>query len=121
MCRFLLHSFESRGKVVKARIDSGAEISILSTAIYNELKEKPQKVKDVVMQMADKENVLNGFITKPIQLGIGNQNFKERLYVAPIADEMLLGHDIMHHLGVLHDMCSDMLIVNGVKYQLPLI
>ena len=103
------------GRLVKARIDSGAEITILSTEIYNTLKEKPNRIKDVVMQMADGDKVMQGFITKPVQLLLGSQVFRERLYVAPIADEMLLGHDIMHHLRVLHDMQADNFIVNGEK------
>lgn len=40
---------------IKARIDSGADITILSSHIYESLKEKPAKVEEVTMQMADKE------------------------------------------------------------------
>jgi len=60
--------------------------------------------------MADKDNVLKGFVTRPVQMRLGSHIFKERLYVAPISDEMLLGHDIMHRLGVLHDMPADLFI-----------
>ena len=66
------------------------------------------------MQMADRDKVLPGFIVKPVQLYLGSQIIRERLYVAPISDDMLLGHDIMHRLGVLHDMKSDTL-VNGER------
>jgi len=67
------------------------------------------------MQLADKDNVLKGFVTRPVQMRLGSQIFKERLYVAPISDEMLLEHDIMHHLGVLHDMQADLFKINGEK------
>ena len=63
---------------IKARIDSGAEITILSMHVYDELPVKPDKVRDVVMKMADKDTLLTGFITKPIQLQIGSQTFLER-------------------------------------------
>ena len=88
---------------VTARVDSGAEITILSSSIYKQLKRKPGKVKDVNMQLADKETLLKGFITNSITIHLGNQVFKERVYVAQISDEMLLGHDILHHLGALLD------------------
>ncbi|KAH3779172.1 hypothetical protein DPMN_180651 [Dreissena polymorpha] len=96
---------------VLAKIDSGAEITIISTNVYDKLVRKPSKVKDVQMQLADKDSILKGLIIKPIGLTLGNQTFKERVYEAPINDDMLLGHDILHHLGILHDMASDTLNV----------
>ena len=103
------------GRDVQARIDSGAEISIFSKQVYDTLKQKPKKIKDIFMQMADRDKVLPGFIVKPVQLYLGSQIIRGRLYVAPISDDMLLGHDIMHHTGVLHDMKSDTLVVNGER------
>jgi predicted aspartyl protease len=97
---------------VKARVDSGVEITILSTQVYDRLKKKPKKVKDVEMQLADKEAVLKGFTIKPLRNEIGSQIFKERVYVAPINDEMLLGHDLLQHLGVMLDMQLDMMLLN---------
>jgi len=79
-------SLKVGGRVVKARIDTGAEITILSDKIYESLKEKPAKVQVVEMQLADKDNVLKGFVTRPVQMRLGSQIFQERLYVAPISD-----------------------------------
>ncbi|KAH3852225.1 hypothetical protein DPMN_094726 [Dreissena polymorpha] len=46
---------------------------------------------------------------------LGSRCFKERVYVTPIVDDMLLGHDILHLLGVLLDMQSDTLILDGER------
>ena len=85
------------GEYITARIDSGAEITILSQKVYDRLKRKPAKVKEVAMQMADPSAGFTGFIIKPIDIKLGNKTYKERIYVAPIGDEMLLGHDLLHH------------------------
>ena len=52
---------------INARIDSGAEITILSSKIFEQLKTKaPAKIKDVDLQIADKYTVLKGFIIQPL-------------------------------------------------------
>ena len=66
------------GIPVKARIDSGAEITIISSKISEKLSKQPTIVKKVVMQMADNDAVLQGFIVKPVQIQLGSQVFKER-------------------------------------------
>ncbi|KAH3713698.1 hypothetical protein DPMN_073495 [Dreissena polymorpha] len=82
--------------------------------MYDKLKKAARKVQDVVMQMADAETALKGFITAPLKMQLGSRCFIERIYVAPIVDDMLLGHDILHH-GVLLDMQSDTLILDGKR------
>ena len=102
---------------INARIDSGAEITILSSKIYEKLNKAPAKVKEVGLQMADKDTVMKGFIIQPLKMELGNQCFSERVYVASIGDDMLLGHDLLHHLGVCLDMRIDTLILN--EEQIP--
>ena len=102
---------------INARIDSGAEILILSSKIYEKLNKAPAKVKEVGLQMADKDTVMKGFIIQPLKMKLGNQCFSERVYVASIGDDMLLGHVLLHHLGVCLPMRTDTLILN--EEQIP--
>ena len=102
---------------INARIDSGAEITILSSKIYEKLYKAPAKVKEVGLQMADKDTLMKGFIIQPLKMKLGNQCFSERVYVASIGEDMLLGHDLLHHLGVCLDMRTDTLILN--EEQIP--
>ena len=106
-----------RGIDVNARIDSGAEITILSSKIYEKLNIAPAKVKEVGLQMADRDTVMKSFIIQPLKMKLGNQCFSERVYVASIGDDMLLGCDLLHHLGVCLDMRTDTLILN--EEQIP--
>ena len=102
---------------INARIDWGAEITILSSKIYEKLNKAPAKVKEDGLQMADKDTVKIGFIIQPLKMKLGNQCFSERVYVASIGDDMLLGHDLLHHLGVCLDIRTDTLILN--EEQIP--
>ncbi|KAH3780071.1 hypothetical protein DPMN_157881 [Dreissena polymorpha] len=78
---------------VRARVDSGADISILSSAVYDQLERKPGKVREINMQLADKNSVLKGFVTQLLHVQLGKQSSRKGVCVAPISDEMLLGHD----------------------------
>ena len=106
-----------RGIDVNARTDSGAEITILSSKIYEKLNIAPAKVKEVGLQMADRDTVMKSFIIQPLKMKLGNQCFSERVYVVSIGDDMLLGCDLLHHLGVCLDMRTDTLILN--EEQIP--
>ncbi|KAH3803105.1 hypothetical protein DPMN_156805 [Dreissena polymorpha] len=77
---------------IMAQFDSGAKITIISTNINEKLNRKPSRVQDVQMKLADKDLTVKGFITKPISMKLGSQTFKERVYVAPISNDMLFGH-----------------------------
>ena len=114
---------------IYVRIYLGAEITILSSKIYEKLNNAPAKVKEVGLPMADKNTVMKGFIIQPLKMKLGNQCFSERVYVASICynmllghdlsicDNMLLGHDLLHHLVVCLDMRTNTLILN--EEQLP--
>ena len=65
---------------INARIDSGAEITILSSTIYHRLKKAPAKVRDVDLQMADNDSVMKGFIIQPLQMK--PTNFLENEYMS---------------------------------------
>ncbi|KAH3796834.1 hypothetical protein DPMN_150409 [Dreissena polymorpha] len=103
---------------VRARVDSGADTSILSSAVYEQLEQKPGKVMEINMQLADKNSVLKGFVTQPIHVQLGKQSSREGVCVAPISDERLLGHDLLRHFKALIDLHSDCLLINGESIPL---
>ncbi|KAH3887724.1 hypothetical protein DPMN_011822 [Dreissena polymorpha] len=70
--------------LVRARVDSGADISILSSAVYDPLKQKPGKVKEINMQLADKNCVLKGIVTPPIHVQLRKHSSREGICVSPI-------------------------------------
>ncbi|KAH3836384.1 hypothetical protein DPMN_109754 [Dreissena polymorpha] len=91
---------------VRARLDSGADISILSSAGYDQLEQKPGTVREINMQLANKNSVLKRFVTQPIHVQLGKQSSRGGICVAPISDEMLLGHDLLRHFRALIDLHS---------------
>ncbi|KAL8604518.1 hypothetical protein ACOMHN_015802 [Nucella lapillus] len=108
------------GLPVEAKIDSGAEITILSTTAFEQLREKPKKLRGVNMQLADQGSTMRGFVTRPVGLKIGGMTFHEQVHVAPISDQMLLGHDLLHHWGVIHDMGTNTTLIGNERIPLKM-
>ena len=88
-------------KEVAAVVDTAAEVTIISEDVFNAMKVKPRKVKDVKLFAAGNES-LNGSAVGPVKLKIGSKVYTEFVHVAPITQEMLLGFDILHNKAVLN-------------------
>ena len=69
-------------------------MTIISEDVFNAMKVKPRKVKDVKLFAAGNES-MNGSVIGPVKLKIVSKVYTEFIHVAPIAQEMLLGFDIL--------------------------
>ena len=77
-------------KEVAAVVDTAAEVTIIPEDVFNAMKVKPRKVKDVKLFAAGNKT-MNSFVVGPMKLKIGSKVYTEFIHVAPIAQEMLLG------------------------------
>ena len=83
------------GKNVRAVLDSGAEVSILSEKLFENLPKKPPIVGPVKLRMADGSTLTDGKRVGPVTMRIGNAWYQYYVIVAPLAEDMLFGHDIL--------------------------
>ena len=100
---------------LKAIVDTAAEVTIISDRIYESLHTKPRKVKDVILNTADRNMKIRGMIAGPLDITLGRQCFQENIYVAPIEDDMLLGIDFLrrHKIDILIQ--DSILVLYGEK------
>ena len=86
------------GQNVKAVIDTGAEVTVLSENLYRSLPDDvrpPLRKTNRGLVLAESDNVMKTHGVADVQLQIGSQQFRWSVFVAPIGDEMLLGCDII--------------------------
>ncbi|XP_013385279.1 uncharacterized protein LOC106155146 isoform X2 [Lingula anatina] len=100
------------GLPIHARVDTGSEVTILSTKVYEKLKRKPSILGDVAMSLASDNAVLKGYFIDSLKMKLGSSTFQTQ-YIAPIHDEMILGHDVLQNLGVIIDIEAGTLVVRG--------
>ncbi|MEX1349619.1 MAG: retropepsin-like aspartic protease [Desulfobacterales bacterium] len=80
---------------INAVIDSGAQVTILSDKVYQNLVKKPPIVGPVKLRMADGNTLTDGLRVGPVKMKIGEKFYHYYIIVAPLAEEMLFGHDIL--------------------------
>ena len=87
---------EVQGTLLEAVVDTGAEVIVLCTQVYDQLKMKPTIKRHVKMMLAGDDARLRGFVAGPFDVRVGWGTHKLDLYVAPLKDPMLLGMDFLH-------------------------
>ena len=84
------------------------QVSIISEKLYNSLQNPPKKLRTVKLQTAAKQ------LSIPVKLKIGDQWYTEKIHVAPIQQDMLLGFGILVHRGKsIIDMAQGTLMFDG--------
>ena len=95
---------------ISAVIDAVAGVTLISDQIFENLCPKPTILKKVTMHTAARDSNMTGLI-----VGLGSENFEERVYVAPIEDDMLLGIDIMGRHGLNIDIGNQCIVTKNQK------
>ncbi|XP_045198753.1 uncharacterized protein LOC123553066 [Mercenaria mercenaria] len=91
-------------QAVTADVDTAAQVTIISDKVYDALQRKPKRLRTVQLMTAGRKMGMKGFVVGPVKLKIGEQWYREQLYVAPIEQEMLLGFDLLRRWSAMLDM-----------------
>ena len=87
------------GLEVSAVVDTAAEATTVSRAVYEQLKTKPDLTREVVLIGLDQSSGIWGQLMTS-DLTIGLHTLKWQAYVADMPDQCLLGLDFLIHYGV---------------------
>ncbi len=85
---------------LRAILDTAAQVTILSDKVFNQLKQKPPTLREMILQTAGRELKIKGRVVGPLEIKVGQMSYLEEVVIAPIEDEMLLGLDFMLKHGV---------------------
>ncbi|MES9879305.1 MAG: reverse transcriptase family protein, partial [Sedimenticola sp.] len=83
------------GIKLEAVVDTAAQVTLISDQVYHRFKDKPPVIKNISLNTAGRQMKLPGAIIGPVKLKLGKVQYLEKVYVAPIEDEMLLGLDFL--------------------------
>ena len=88
---------------LSAVVDTAAEITILSSDVADKIHLSYKTVKPIRLRMAGKKSHMLAHKIKDAQISIGGQPFILDIYVAPIADQLLLGFDFLNKNNAIID------------------
>lgn len=101
------------GLSVDAVVDTAAEVTVISTYIWHQLKHAPAMVERVVLKGAAENSRMEALVVPGMRIGIGSQTHKWTVHVAPISDAFILGLDFMKRKGCIVDMTKDSFRIGG--------
>ena len=91
------------GRLTKALLDTGAEVTVLDSHLYFGILEKVRPIlkkatRNLIVAEAGKNMETHGIAIMKIKLG--SRNFTWEMYVAPISDDVLLGCDVVDEMDI---------------------
>ena len=86
---------EVQGTLLDAVVDTGAEVIVLCTQVYDQLKVKPTIKRHVKMMQAGDDARLRGFVAGPFDVRVGWHTHKLDLYVAPSQGPHVAGDGLL--------------------------
>ena len=99
---------------VNAVVDNGAQISVISKEFYTSFSSPVGCITDTVrLKTAGKEDFIKAKLLNKIQIGIGNDTFNWKVYIAPITDLCIIGLDFLKAKGVVIDLENGTLTLNN--------
>ncbi|CAC5393245.1 unnamed protein product [Mytilus coruscus] len=107
-------------KEVNALIDTGSEVTILKDSVFETLAQKPYIIRETTMHGEGRDMLMTCRITNPVEFSIQHLTFNERLYVAPIVCDMLLGADFFIKHSAILDVPAKKLTLKNTVVQLIL-
>ena len=108
------------GVKVKARLDPGARISVMSKECYGRLSEQPRAKEMVRLKLAESKEGFLGTLMDPIWMELGDIEIKQSVCVAPITDDFLLGLDLLKHWRAMVDVGTDTLVIGDNRIPMEI-
>ena len=75
---------------VMAVVDTGAEISVISTAVANSMNKSLQRKQEVKLKGADKNSEMKGYRLETIDLQIDKKSYPWTIYESEIHEDFIL-------------------------------
>ena len=101
------------GNSVEAVVDSGADITILSETVANELSFMPPVVANLTVSTAGEGKQFSARKVGPVEIKFGEYIISTYIFIGAIGDSMLLGLDILDKMAAKIDLSAKTLSWEG--------
>ena len=113
-----LVDLEVNGVITQAIVDTGAEITMVSLGLFEQMNPQPRVVKETTVRTALHGAQMHTFRVEPTTLKMGNNSYELPICVGPLQDSMLLGLDFLRANKVLVDTFNGELLFGNDRVKL---
>ena len=113
-----LVELEVNGVITQAIVDTGAEITMVSHGLFEQMNPKPRVVTETTVRTALHGAQMHTFRVEPTTLKMGNNSYELPICVGPLQDSMLLGLDFLRANKVLVDTFNGELLFGNDRVKL---
>jgi hypothetical protein len=110
----LLIPIRVQGVSTDAVVDTGAQVTVVSTTLFSSLSVPDSLFESVLLKNAQKGSSMVGRVVKGLQLTLAGKTYCWDVVVADIADDVILGYDFMVAHKCLLDLAQNALVMGGV-------
>ena len=106
-----LVELQVNGADVRAVVDTGAETSMLSYSVVEQMNPQPEVVAETTIKTAMHGDKMQAYELAPVSIKLGSQHYQLPVCVGPLRDQMLLGLDFMRENYALVDTGEGALVI----------
>ena len=111
---------EINGVQCQAVIDTAAQVTVVSERIFQDMTPQPLVVEEVILKDATAINNIPAKVVKSISVRLGKQFYDWNIYVASLADEVILGIDFLKENKGIVNLQSNQVTINDEIIQATL-
>ena len=106
------------GMETYADVDSGADVSLISSNFTKRLSDKPELTSETTIRTILDCEGAKVYCTGHINLGIGDKTFRHSVRVGITRDDMILGMDFLRPVGTSFDITNGKLTIGDMQVEL---
>lgn len=100
------------GRAVKALVDTGAEISVISHELARTMKSPLKRELLVKLKGAETSSDMKGYRLEPVSLKVEKKEYPWRIYEADIQEQFILGLDFLQYHRAVIDLDKNIVRIN---------
>jgi hypothetical protein len=115
--REILTTIQLHDLSIKAVVDTAAMVTLVNENIFREVFGHRQNTDNCILHGIGTEPI-KGQLVENVPISVGQYTYMQRICVAPVNDQVILGLDFLKEHGAIIDLSRDIMFISGEEIPL---